>query len=217
MINWVPILVPFFVGIYRFRQFDINLRLVFYYVLFGTITEIVTRIIIYYELITYAGQTNTLPITHLYQLGEFFILGLFYSHALKDVLNKRFILVLIVLFEVYCLINTLLLQSIFEYPAVPQSLSKIFLVGFSILFFYKVLVDARIPNLWKEPLIYINLAILMYYSGNLFYSLLFNLILDYSKEFSKITIQYFGVLMVLFYILIAIGFWKAREEKSIVH
>ncbi len=206
MYNWVPILVPFFVGIYRYKLFNTNLRLVFYYVVFGTITEIVTRIMIY------SGVTNTMPVSHLYQMGEFFILGLFYSQIINNILSKRLIIILILLFEFYCIVNMFFIQSIHEYPAIPQSLSKIFLVGFSILFFYRVLIEARIPNLWKEPLIYINLAILIYYSGNLFYSLLFNLILNYSKEFSKVTVQYFAVLMALFYLLIAFGFWKADRK-----
>ncbi|WP_163323045.1 hypothetical protein [Draconibacterium mangrovi] len=69
--------------------------------------------------------------------------------------------------------------------------------------------EARILNLWKEPLIFLNLAVLIYYAGNLFYSLLFNLILDYSREFAKITNYYFVGLNTLFYILVAIGFWKS--------
>ncbi|QIA07239.1 hypothetical protein [Draconibacterium halophilum] len=206
MINWVSILIPFFIGIYRFSHFNKALRLVFYFVVFGTITEIVTRIFIY------LGVTNTMPVILLYLMVVFFILGLFYSLILEDILRKRLVIILIILFELYCLVNTIFLQSIYEYPALPQSISKIILVGFSILFFYKVMTEARIPNLWKEPLIYINLAILIYYAGNLFYSLLFNLILDYSREFSKITVYYSDLLMTLFYVLIAIGFWKADRK-----
>ncbi len=208
MINWVSILIPFFIGIYRYRQFNKNLRFVFYFVIFGTITEIVTRIIIY------SGATNTLPVTHIYLMIEFLILGLFYTHVLQDIIRKRVMLGIIILFEIYCLINTLFLQSIFEYPSIPQSVSKLLLVGFSILFFYKTMIETSVPNLWKEPLIFINIAILVYYSGNLFYSLLFNLILEYSREFSKITQYYFAGLMTLFYILIAIGFWKANKQMK---
>nr|WP_319272795.1 hypothetical protein [uncultured Draconibacterium sp.] len=208
MINWVSILIPFFIGIYRYRQFNKNLRFVFYFVIFGTITEIVTRIIIY------SGATNTLPVTHIYLMIEFLILGLFYTHVLQDIIRKRVMLGIIILFEIYCLINTLFLQSIFEYPSIPQSVSKLLLVGFSILFFYKIMIETSVPNLWKEPLIFINIAILVYYSGNLFYSLLFNLILEYSREFSKITQYYFAGLMTLFYILIAIGFWKANKQMK---
>lgn len=209
MINWVSILIPFFIGIYRYKHLNRSLRLFFYFVIYGTTSEIVSRIVIHYGLITYEGRTNTLPISHLYLLLEFLILGFFYSHILKGIIHKRVIITLIILFEICCLINTLFLQSIFVYPAVPLSLSKIFLVTFSILFFYKVMTEARIPKLWEEPLIYINLAVLIYYAGNLFYSLLFNLILDYSREFAILTNYYFAGLNTLFYVLVAVGFCKS--------
>jgi hypothetical protein len=66
-----------------------------------------------------------------------------------------------------------------------------------------------------EPFIWINTAILIYYTGTLFFYILFNLILEYSREFSKITVYYFSILNALFYILIAIGFLKAGKTKAI--
>ena len=203
MINWVSILIPFFIGIYRYKHLDKGLRLFFYFVVYGTVNEIVIRIFIS------LGGNNTMPFSHLYLMAEFLILGLFYSEVLKGILRKRVIITIIVLFELYSVVNTLFLQSVYQYPALPLSISKIFIVGFPILFLYKIMTEARILNLWKEPLIYINLAVLIYYSGNLFHSLLFNLILDYSREFSKITVDYFAALNTLFYILVAIGFWKS--------
>ena len=205
MINWVSILIPFFLGAYRFKNLDKSLRLFFYFVVYGTINEIVTRIFIS------MGGDNTMPFSHLYLIAEFFILGLFYSVVLKGVLRKRIVITIIALVELYSIVNALFLQSVFEYPALPLSISKIFIVSFSILFFYKIMTEAKVLNLWKEPLIYINLAVLIYYSGNLFHSLLFNLILDYSREFSKLTVDYFAALNTLFYVLVAIGFWKSGQ------
>lgn len=209
MYNWVSILIPFFIGIYRYKHLDKSLRLFLYFVIYGTANEIVSRIVIQYGLITYDGETNTQPLSHLYLMLEFLLLGFFYSHVLKDIINKRLMIILIISFEVYCIVNTLFLQSVFLYPAVPLALSRIFLVGFSLLFFYKIMTEARILKLWKEPLIFLNLAVLIYYSGILFYSLLFNLILDYSREFAKITNYYYAGLNTLFYVLVAIGFWKS--------
>nr|WP_321485104.1 hypothetical protein [uncultured Draconibacterium sp.] len=205
MINWVSILIPFFLGAYRFKNLDKSLRLFFYFVVYGTINEIVTRIFIS------MGGDNTMPFSHLYLIAEFFILGLFYSVVLKGVLRKRIVITIIALVELYSIVNALFFQSVFEYPALPLSISKIFIVSFSILFFYKIMTEAKVLNLWKEPLIYINLAVLIYYSGNLFHSLLFNLILDYSREFSKLTVDYFAALNTLFYVLVAIGFGKSGQ------
>ncbi len=73
------------------------------------------------------------------------------------------------------------------------------------------MVDAKIGQLSKESLIWINTGILIYYSGNLFYYILFNLFLDYSHEFLKSIGIYVISLNALFYILIAIGFWKVKK------
>lgn len=75
------------------------------------------------------------------------------------------------------------------------------------------MIEANIKNLWNVPYIWINTGILIYYSGNLFHTILFNIILEYSREFSKLTVVYFNVLNALFYILIAIGFLKFKKIK----
>ncbi len=155
-----------------------------------------------------------MPQGNVYYLGEFLLLGLYYRQLLKDRFKSWVFLIIISLFITASLVNLLLFKSWFEYPAVLQTVSKIFLMGFSLLYFYKVMDEAKIRNLWKEPTIYINVAVLVYYSGNLFFSLLFNLILEYSREFSRITMHYFSLLNALFYVLIALGFWRAKSSRK---
>ncbi|MDX8340915.1 hypothetical protein SLH46_17080 [Draconibacterium sp. IB214405] len=210
MYNWVSILIPFFIGLFRYKDLDKSLRLFFYFVVYGTINEIAVRLFIY------MGGNNTMLSSHLYVMLEFFMLGLFYSEVLKGIIRKRIIIAIIVLFELYCVINVLFLQSVHLYPSIPLSVSKIFFVGFSLLFLYKVMTEAIVQDLWKEPLIYINFSVLIYYSGNLFYALLFNIILEHSRELSKEVGYYYTVLNTIFYILIAIGFWKAGRKPATV-
>ncbi len=76
------------------------------------------------------------------------------------------------------------------------------------------MVEAQIKKLANEPLIWINTAILIYFSANLFFYALFNLILEYSVKFSRITVIYLSVVNGVFYVLIAIGFLKARVQKT---
>ena len=76
------------------------------------------------------------------------------------------------------------------------------------------MVEAKIRNLSKEPLIWVNTAILIYYTGNLFYYILFDLFLDYSHEFLKSIGVYFFTLNTLFYILIAIGFYISKDGQG---
>ncbi len=77
------------------------------------------------------------------------------------------------------------------------------------------MMEAKIEHIWKEPLVYINLAILLYFAGSLFYSVLFNLVIEYASEFTKFSVNYFYVLNTVFYFLLSIGFWKAGRQKTV--
>lgn len=210
--NWTPILIPFVFGILRYRKLDPALRILFLFVTYGTFNEffgLYLRYVLWLK--------NTMPQANVYYMVEFLFLGLYYRQQLKNRFKSWIFLLIIALFELVSLASLLFFSSWHEYPALLQTISKIFLIGFSLLYFFKVMDEAKIQNLWKEPAIYINVAVLIYYSGNLFFSLMFNLILDYSREFSRITVQYWSVLNTVFYCLIAIGFWqvKASDKKQL--
>lgn len=200
---WISILLPFITGLFCFKRFDTSLKLFYLYVLYGTVNEVVTFILRRF------GLDNTMPFIHLYQIVTFPILVLFYSSLIYKKTLTRFSIVLISIFELFNLINLVFIQSIYEYPNFTRTIATFVVIVLCIWYFYRVMVEAKIMSLWDEPLIWINGALLIYYSGNLFFTVLFNLILEYSREFSKITVVSFSVILTLFYVLVTIGFSKA--------
>lgn len=209
LIGPVTELVAVFFGFINYRKLDKKLSLLFYFVCFGFSIDLITNI-----LIEGFGLKNTLVFLHLYVPLEFLLLGFTYLYALRGYFNNKFLLVIIVGFEFYCLINPIFFQNINEYTH-ARSISSLLLILLSILYFHKVVIEAKIESLSKEPMIWINTAVLIYFSGNLFYNVLFSFILDYSREFSKMTTYYFVVLTAFFYLLIAIGFWKVGKQQSL--
>lgn len=208
--NWISILIPFIVGLFVFGDFDKNLKIIFIFVCFGTLNEVVTRLLI--------GLTevhNTMPLLHLYGIVSFVLLFVFYYDIIGNYINPRVFIILSLLFAVCWIVNSIFIQSIYEFPAMLSSLGDILIILLSIIYFYKIMLEAKIIKLAGEPLIWINAAILIYYAGNLFFYVLFNLILEYSREFSKITVIYFSVLNTLFYLLIAIGFSKVKQKVRV--
>jgi len=210
--NWTPILLPFVIGWVNYRAFDRSLRILFFFVVYGTVNEVISLI-----LRSVVHLQNTMPVSNLYYMMEFIFLGLFFREVLKERFHQAIFVVIIFLFEAASIINLLFFQTIYEYPSAMQAVSKIILISFTLLLFYKIMDEARIQNLWKEPLVYINVSVLIYYSGNLFFSIMFNLILEYSRAFSKITTYYLSILNAIFYVLIALGFWyvKANGKKQL--
>lgn len=203
-----PILIPFFIGLFRYSQIK-RIRFLFFFICYGILHE--TAFIVFIKL----GGGNSMPLSHLYAHVSFYLLCLFYQEILKELVRKKYFYFLMASFFVLWLIDLVFFGSFFEYPSFPKSISTIVTILFSIGYFYKIMVEAKVQKLAKEPLIWINTSILIYFTGNLFYYILFNLIFDYSNDFLKLTSFYFNILNGLFYLLISIGFYLSNASDGI--
>jgi len=200
-------LIALVVGIVRFGRFSVALKYMFFYVVLGACTEIAN-----YVLIEVLAHSNNMPIGNFYFFLSFLLLGLYFMHLFKGYIHRKVFIAIVVLYELYFIVNLLVFQSIFEFPAIPKAISDIILFGLAMLFFHKTMLEAKEKYVWKDPFVIINLGILLYFAGSLFYSVLFNVVLENARGFTDFTRIYFYVLNAVFYFLIAIGFWKAGKQ-----
>jgi len=207
LITFVAEFLAVALGIINFKSLDKKLRYLFVFVCFALFTEVTLLII------TNLGVRDTRPGLHVYVPIEFLLFALMYLKSFGDYYNQKKIKILIVIFLIFSIINPLFLQELYEYSN-TRIYSSLILIFFSILYFNRIVSEAKIERLQSEPMIWINTAVLLYFSGNFFFNLLFSIILEHSRELSKLTINVFSVLNILFYVLIAIGFWKAGKQKS---
>jgi hypothetical protein len=208
-IIWAFILIPFVVGLVYFKKLTRSHKFLFWFIVVGTLTELTNRTIKQLFIIE-----NNMPLGHFYIALSFIFLALFYWYELENFINKKIIIAVIILYELFCLNNVILFQSHLSYPSIPGAISALLLVTFSILLFANIMKEGKIKVLTDSSLIWINSAVLLYYSGNFFFYTLYNFILSYSREFLTRTLYFFLILNSIFYILIAIGLWKAGKEKS---
>jgi hypothetical protein len=115
----------------------------------------------------------------------------------------------------YSIINTLFIQSLYEYANIVGSLGALIIFLFSVVYFTKVMVEAKITKLSQEPLIWINTAILIYYTGNFFFHSLYNFRLNASLDIAILAAKLFSVFNILFYLIIGIGFFKVTKTKPV--
>jgi hypothetical protein len=196
------------IGTYFFKQIRSRFLLLYVFVIIAFITES-TQFILFY-----CGIHYNLWLGQIYFPLEFLLLALLYSKELAGGF-KKWIFGVIIAFMVYSILNPILIQKFTQYSQV-RSFSCIFLVVFAILYYYRVMTEAKITKLIHEPMIWVNTAVLIYFSGLLFYNILFNLILEYSIEFAKEAVFFSNILNYIFYFLIAIGFWKAGKQNNTV-
>jgi hypothetical protein len=199
--------IAFIIGLIYFKRFSSELKTLFYFVAFGVLTETYTK------LHSHFIMKNTMPIGHFYFPMAFIILGIFYMQVLKDFIKPAYILIVTTAFVTYSIINTLFIQSLHEYANIVGSIGALIIFLFAVAYFTKVMVEAKITKLSHEPLIWINTAILIYYTGNFFYHSLYNLRLQASLEMAILAVKVFAVFNILFYLIIGIGFLKVVKTK----
>lgn len=205
-IHYISSITPLFsvaLGIYSFKWLESRLKVLFIFVCFAAFSDITAILLL--------RGINTMPEAHIYALVEFIILTLFYANYLKRYISRKFIWTVISVFTLFSLLNALFIQKITVYPYIVRAIESIVMVIFSILYFHKVMVDAKIKKLSKEPMIWINTGMLLYFSSNFFFHILLPLVVTYSNEFARIMVYYFWVTNILFYLILAIGFYKQKK------
>ena len=141
------------------------------------------------------------------------IIGLFYLETLDGFVNRKLLIGVIILYELLCVMNFVFTQTISDFPGIPGGLGSLLLMSFSILLFNRLLNETQFESLFKEPIVWINTGVLMYYSVSLIYFALFNHILQISHSFLYTTVLVNACALILFYIILTIGFWKAYKQK----
>ena len=195
-------------GTFFLKKIKKRFLFLYLFLIIAFITEISIPILFY----GYNVRHN-LELSHYYFPLEFLFLALLYLKELNGFVNGKWLKVLIGGFMLYCLINPIFLQDYHQYSQV-RSFSSIILVVFSILYYYRVLTEAKIGKLANEPMVWINTAVLLYFAGSLFYSVLFTIILEVSRELLRLGATYFFILSLIFYSLVTIGIIKAGRQRE---
>jgi hypothetical protein len=205
-INPLTNFAAFFIGIALYRKFPREVKTLFYFVALGVLTEIFARLFMRFVI------KNAMPIGHFYFPIAFLLAGWFYIQVLKGFVKPIFLIIIIAIFEVYSVINSVFIQNLFEFASLVGSIGSMLIFMFSVTYFIKVMSEAKIKKLSSEPLIWINTAFLIYYTVNFFYFSLYNLRVNASREVAEIAIRFFSVMNLLFYLLICIAFLMYRKK-----
>ncbi len=201
-------LVPLTIAIFKYSKIRIEYNYIFYFLCFAIFTETATRII--HKL----WLENIYPLAHIYVALELIFFAFFYHKQLNNFIQKKYIFIAALAFILFSVINVFFLNGIESYPTITRSIESLILVSFSILFYSQVMIESKIEKLSKAPMIWINTAVLFYFSANLFFHAFFSLIFKISVEVSIYIGYFFKVLNLLFYLLVAVGFLKVSQKQD---
>ena len=187
-------------GFYSFKSLNKPLQIVLTMVCIGLCTEILLWVAVK------LGSKNTLPGLHFYVMIEFLFWAFYYLFQLEGFIKKKYLFFIIVAFEILCVLNLIIVQELREFPH-TRAIEGLIIVSFSILTFYKIMVEESIEKLTFSPIIWINTVVLIYFAGNLFFNTAFIPLLNQNYEVLKfINVYIFNSLNAIFYSGIAVGF-----------
>jgi len=207
-LNSLTNFAAFFIGLLLYRKFPKEIKTVFYFVAFGAFTEVFTRLFLHFVM------RNAMPVGHFYFPIAFLLVSLFYLQVLNGFIKRSALIAVVVIFETYALINSVFIQSLFQFPSLVGSIASMLVFLFAVAYFTKIMVEAKIDRLSGEPSIWINTGFLVYYTVNFFYYSLYNLRISASKEVTQIAIRFFSATNLLFYAIICIAFLMHRTNRN---
>ena len=193
------------------KLYDV-LRFFGYYLLFNLTIEISSRIL--YEIL----KVNNLPLLHLYTLGEFILLSIFYYQITKSSDNKKvFFMIFTSLIAILIILNSIFLQSIYGFNSYAKAPVQFIIIGYSLFYFFATnLIDAK-KNIKEKSRLIVNSAILIYYSGSLFIFMFSDYFLRNAADGEGLPNGFWlfnVILLIIFQLIIFTAIWKVLRNKK---
>jgi len=188
------ILIPLVVAPVTRKQWSPALAALFYFLLFSGVINIVSTIMA-------AHKINNLPLLHLYTAIEFCAFGSFYYLAATAPLVKKGIGILIILFPILCLLNTLFLQPLNQFNSNVRTLEAILVALMSLFYLGRPAAQEKGP--WsRDPCNWVSTGVLLYFSGSLFLFSFANVLIRETSAAAKMVLwNLHGGLVIVMYLL----------------
>lgn len=154
---------------------------------------------------------NNLPLLHLFTPLEFALLCRFYCLSLN--LKRKTYLFFLIGFTLLSFLNSVLMQSIFSFNTYARSLEALFLLVFSLLLFYNLLISEQTAEWYHNPISWFNIGIFLYFSGSLFLFLLSQVLLQ-DKFFNETAWVIHATLVLIMYLFFTAAFFSYKKQRQ---
>ncbi len=202
------VLIPIGVALIKYGWVDRVLLLIFYYLLLDGIVNLSGVVLFRYHI-------NNLPLLHIYTVLEFLLLSFFYTKLLKGTLARNIIRFLMVLFPLLCIINFTFFQSILRFNTYTRPLEILLIMAYSLAYFAQANEANEVKAWSSNSLIWINIGIVLYFSGALFIYSFSNFTTAYtSPKYKSLNLFIWDIhaaLLLCMYLLFSWGFYICRK------
>lgn len=199
------IFLPLILAVSNYKKYPPELRHITTYMALSVATQIMSFAL-------WKLKKNNFPILHAYTLVEYYVLLRYYMQILKGFIPKSALTVIMYLFLVYSVIDSLFIESIFTFNTYSRSVEALILITLAVCWFVKIVGEEEEERTGTSGLYYINSGFMVYFAGSL-------ILFSYGSYVEKMAIAtrinlwtIHTFLAAQLYILITIGLWKARAR-----
>jgi hypothetical protein len=198
------ILLSLIFAIINYSRLDNSHKVILFFLIFSALLNGLATFL------ALSGMSN-LVIFHIYTIFEFAFISWFYMLQLKG-LSVKIIPVLIGLFTIACIINSLFIQKKDEFNTYTRSIEAIIIISYCIILFSKQSLVENKVSWGRISINWINTGILVYYSGCFFSFIFSNYLLNASRTVNNIIWCTNDTILLFEYILFAVGFYQCKKQ-----
>lgn len=204
--DWIVLLVSLILGfVLRKRQQHTYLRSVPFYLLFALLIELLGRYI-------RTQSINNVPVYNFFSIIQI----LYFSYCYYHIINRNYILKLMLILPSLCLLNMIFFQGFKSFHTYTFAVNVLCIVGFSVDYYYKIFKEAEVESLLKEADFWFVTGVLLYHTTSLSIIGILNYIAALPPEIIQLTRKTLLTVNIIFYTILIIAFLcKPNTRKSI--
>lgn len=199
----ISALVPLLVFIFNAKTLAFPFRVLALLLLTSLLTEAI-------NLYLMTQKINSLGVVNAYTVAEFTLLAWFYYLVFTVPIIKQRVGIFLLIGLVATIISTFSPDLNKHLNNISLAIESLAFISLSLLYFSEMLKKMAYEKIWHNPYFWVNSAILVYFAGS-FFVFIFSDFLNVGKSFQFWHIH--NICSLLFYFILAIGFWKARKTS----
>ncbi len=199
-------LVIVFFGLAKLRSISGELKLLLALAGVSVTCDAAAFILVRWGISNYSGSV--------YTLVEFILVLTVYYKAFNNPNRLNALFIMVIVYFLFYMVNLLFVQrqNINSYPKIASSL--IFIV-LAVGFFYRLIKDLPKVQVYRLPMFWVNVAVLVYFSGNLFVFTLSDYLVTVLKDNLIAYWSFHNFLSIVKNILLTIGFYRSTKPPQI--
>lgn len=155
---------------------------------------------------------NSLLFLHLYTIAETTLLAFLFHYFFRSKTLRFWIfgfLILILSIETFQLTRE---GYLFQMNPITRSLESLFVVFFSLLYFYRMLSEMKVQDISRDLMFWVSTAFLMYFGGNFILFLLSDQLIRNTPAITGIQVFVLhSILQLTLNTLLSIGIWRSSR------